>query len=54
MFVDQHTAVGEMGKKIEPTVLDKVLKGKTKNNAKNICIYKGETETTFSRRMKAP
>lgn len=41
-----------MGKKIEPTVLDRVLKGKTKNNTKNICIYEGETECLISKYIR--
>lgn len=40
LFVDQNTTIDETGKKIEPTILDKILKEKTKNNANNDCVYK--------------
>ena len=49
LFADQHTTVNEMGEKIEPTILDRVLRGKTRNNTNHMCIYKSETECLISK-----
>lgn len=38
LFVDQTTTVDERGKKIEPTILDKILK--TKKDTRDECVYK--------------
>ena len=49
LFADQHTTVNEMGEKIKPTMLDRVLRNKTKNSANHMCIYKNETEGLVSK-----
>ena len=49
LFADQHTTVNEMGEKIKPTMLDKVLSGKARNNTNHMCIYKSETECLVSK-----
>lgn len=38
-----------MGEKIEPTMLDRVLRSKTKNGANHMCIYKSGTECLVSK-----
>ena len=52
MFADQHTTVNEKGEKIELTVLDRVLKSKTRNSVNHMCIYKSETECLVSKYIR--
>lgn len=52
LFADQHTTVNQRGEKIELTMLDRVLRSKTRNSVNNICIYKGETECLISKYIR--
>ena len=45
LFVDQITIVDEKGKKIEPTILDKILKDKKDVGDK--CVYKDPHEESI-------
>ena len=49
LFADQHTTVNEMGEKIEPTILDRVLRSKVRNSVNHMCVYKGETKCLVSK-----
>ena len=41
MFADQDIIVDDQGKKLRPTILDKILK-KKKVNEKHVCVYQSD------------